>query len=486
MNPFEDIEKKLDSTKQKTTLETDERILADMQAEFDRASKVAPAVYSISPAYKIAAAVIIAALIVGAVVFTTRQENTKSKNIVELEPTAPAEIPESPNVPEEIAPPVEIVATEPEDKKAQDFRAEFEHIIALAKAEDVNGLLTALDDTDMPLQMIIANYLSQFGDEHTADILEDLGQKHFPDEPNNFFKLASGKIKAAYLDVTEEINDLNIIEPEIALEEPCEVIAEPNIPLFTLNGYILNEANEPLTSARIRIVAGKTDLETKTDAEGYYEIKGLPGDANLTIIPYKNSYGHNLFHFDPIDSDTTLDIRIFPQAYDWYNKPAPELIVQQWLNCEPFTLADLKGQHILLYLGLSEKGSNPYQDLLEFNKHYFDFNDLSIVAVHEYLQADGNDLDKLYDFIETQQIEVPIAVDADSDLAQGIALEDELHFEDGRITYKQRGLRSGGATHSIYEVRQRPSYYLIDPNGILLKCIGESEIETVLSDFMHQ
>ena len=194
MNPFEDIEKKLASAKKKPPVESDERILADMRADFDRASKVAPVIYNVSAFYKIAAAVIIAAVILVAVLCINGRDSTEPEKTIVEETVVPIETPAAVNVPEDIVHPIETVAVEPQEDKEQLQRARVEQIMTLAKTEDVNGLLAALDDTNMPIQMIIAHYLGQFGDGHAADILVDLGHEHFPDDPNNFFELTANKI----------------------------------------------------------------------------------------------------------------------------------------------------------------------------------------------------------------------------------------------------------------------------------------------------
>jgi len=485
MSAFENIENELGKIKNQTTTEMDERILIDAITELNRASKVGPSVYIRQMYFKIAAIIVVGVTVIGAALFITRDKTPQKKHIITNEqPAYQMIVPEEVN--EKVIEMVRLVnAEENEQFMEKDLRKDIEHVMTLARDRDVNGLLATMDGVELQMQMVIANYLGQIGDERIAERLEELGIEQFPDEPDNFFELTAERIRARLPKVTDEINEVNIVKSELVSHEPCEVTAEPNLWHYSLNGYLFDEINEPISSAKISFITGDSRAEAITDDDGWYEVTGLPGNADLSIVPFKDGYGYNTFNIDPFDGNSVLDIQIFPQAYDIYNKPAPELIVREWLNTEAINLNDLIGRNVLLCMGLSHKGTDPYKALVELNENIYDTNNCEILIVYEYLSEDANSITDLLGIIESQAIQIPIAIDEHMDIARDIVLEDELSYVGNRIRYKRKGVRTGGATHSIYQANQRPCYFLIDPNGILQKCIPEKELKAELKEIMN-
>jgi hypothetical protein len=63
-------------------------------------------------------------------------------------------------------------------------------------------------------------------------------------------------------------------------------------------------------------------------------------------------------------------------------------------------------------------------------------------------------------------------------------LPDSKVVDGQKISIKKRPLTEAGATHSIYEVRATPSFYLINPDGILITCVHRAQIEDLVADLL--
>lgn len=235
----------------------------------------------------------------------------------------------------------------------------------------------------------------------------------------------------------------------------------------SLAGYILNENNEPLAGASVSAVVGEESFEAISDSFGWYEFENLPNSVATQIVPYFDGYGHNLFGYDRTECNSRLDIQIFPQAYDWYGRPAPPLLVRKWLNCEPFDIEILEGNVVLIcFVGDYTRPGNRLYDIEELHDYYSEQGGLSIIMVNNYVEPNSPKEDGLLDVIEELEIGFPFAVDENADAAEEIMLPEYRSFEGNRISVK-KSRTSSGATNSVYQVRQRPAYFLIDKNGIL-------------------
>ena len=244
----------------------------------------------------------------------------------------------------------------------------------------------------------------------------------------------------------------------------------------SLAGYILNENNEPMAGAAVNALVGEERFETTSDSNAWYELTNLPNNVATQIVPYFDSYGYNLFGYDRPDCNCRLDIQIFPQAYDWYDTPAPPLLVRDWLNSDPLDLDTLNGNVILLCLGLDLEDEKRLQKIRDIDEHFSDMNDVVVIGVHEYIEPNAPKEEALLQLIEQQQVNLPIAIDEHMDVAQELMLPDVRDLQPGAISIKIRRLKQSGATHSLYEVRQTPAYFLIDKDGLLRASIPEKDI----------
>ena len=240
----------------------------------------------------------------------------------------------------------------------------------------------------------------------------------------------------------------------------------------SLAGFVVDENNEPLKRVSITAHAGEEKFEIETNADGWYEFKNLPAGAQIKLVPYSDGYGHSPFNYTCSEANNELDIQLFPAAYDWYGKLAPSLFVKEWLNTEPITLDDLKGKVVLVNIGISISNQPRF---VEYIYEKYKEAPFVVIAIHKYTQA--GEEDKIRQFIEKYAIDFLFGTDEECSVAGDVMLPQERFRQDNRIAVPRKGLQEEGATHSLYEVKVQPAYYLIDKNGILRTSPNQTNLE---------
>ncbi len=249
--------------------------------------------------------------------------------------------------------------------------------------------------------------------------------------------------------------------------EPMPGLSEDTQWNCSLAGFVVDENNEPVSEARIGTVVAKRRFEVITDANGWYELRDLPNGVQMEVTSYFDGYGHNLFAYTCYEPNGQLDIQIFPPAYDWYDKPAPGLFVKKWFNTEPITLDELKGNVVLLYVGV--QSSEHVRFVQELNEIYSRYKEkpLALIAIHKDPNACGITEDEIKQFVEENNIEFAFGIDEEMHVVEDMIPLRERLLQKDKIAVSHRGLRREGAMYSLYEVKAEPAYYLIDKNGLL-------------------
>jgi len=217
-----------------------------------------------------------------------------------------------------------------------------------------------------------------------------------------------------------------------------------------LFGFIVNEGGEPIAGAKVSTIAGK---EIEADANGWYELQGLPAGVLSKVSVYADGYGSSTFEAAVDGND--FDIQIFPQGYELYGGQGPELFVEKWVNTEPVTLEQFLGKVVLLQVG----GLLPMQDyrlqvqrLQELQAEYGE-RGLAVIAIHQPLSVKraGEVVEEAIEsFIVEQQIRFPFGIDMESPDSP------------------KESFRTGnGATYNLYEAKASPALFLIDKQGRL-------------------
>lgn len=300
MNGFEDLEKKIQNLKRQTNAETDQQILENACAEFERSRKVRHSVYYIGPVVKTAAAVCILALTAGIAILLFNK--TEKPQPIAKEPLQKIEQIVQPEEEKQI----KIVEDKEQKESTDKLKSDLEKVAVLIQVKDTNGLLAILEDVELPAQMLAANYLGQFTNERIAEILDQLGQKHYPDEPNNLFELAADKIYA-------DLDKLQLLDAEVLATEANEV----------------KDANAPITAA---IDSNKPQIVSINPPSGsevalMFELEVIfdrPMNPNEFEINESNSVEnfmqevgafYNYIEYDSLKNKFTIPIRL---PHNWY------------------------------------------------------------------------------------------------------------------------------------------------------------------------
>jgi glutathione peroxidase-family protein len=254
----------------------------------------------------------------------------------------------------------------------------------------------------------------------------------------------------------------------------------------SVRGFVIDENNEPLAGARISSTAGGKRFEAVTDANGWYEIQGLPNGAEVGISTYFDGYGNNLFDYSGPEPNGRLDMQIFQPAYEWYDKPAPGLFVKKWLNTEPITLEALKGNVVLLCIGVQFPGHVPL--VQELNEIYSKYKGkpFSLIAIHKDPNACGVAEDAIKQFVEESNIEFAFGIDKETGVVEDMIPPQAALRRRVGIAVSHRGLRKEGAMYSLYEVKADPAYYLIDKNGLLRASPSPETLERQIDRLLEE
>jgi hypothetical protein len=253
----------------------------------------------------------------------------------------------------------------------------------------------------------------------------------------------------------------------------------------SIEGFVINESNEPLAGAKIITgYIGVRRFKAEAGAEGWYKLTGLPKDVEIKMFAFAEGYGHNPFTYKCSEPNNTADIQIFPPAYDWYDKPAPPLFVERWFNTEPITLEELAGQVVLLHVGANlKRRPEEIQELKELSETYAE-SPLVFIAIHE--RARDVTEDDIQQLIEENDVNFPFGIDQQRDVITDTLLPKSRPQEENLIRPARRDLRATGATYSIYEVKANRAYYLIDKNGLLRSSPTQSNLEEWIEYLLNE
>ena len=268
--------------------------------------------------------------------------------------------------------------------------------------------------------------------------------------------------------------------------EPMPGLSEDTQWNCSLAGFVVDENNEPMGGARIGTVVAERRFEVITDANGWYELRDLPNGVQMEVASYFAGYGYNLFAYTCYEPNGQLDIQIFPPAYDWYDKPAPGLFVKKWFNTEPITLDELKGNVVLLYVGV--QSSEHVRFVQELNEIYSRYKEkpLALIAIHKDPNACGITEDEIKQFVEENNIEFAFGTDEEMHVVEDMIPLRERLLQKDRIAVSHRGLRREGAMYSLYEVKAEPAYYLIDKNGLLRASPSPETLERWIEHLLEE
>ncbi|MHC4411643.1 MAG: carboxypeptidase regulatory-like domain-containing protein [Planctomycetota bacterium] len=248
--------------------------------------------------------------------------------------------------------------------------------------------------------------------------------------------------------------------------KPVEGLSEKKKWNCTLSGFVIDENGEPIADAEVSTRIAEEFFGTQTDASGRYELSGLPEGVPLEMNVSAEGYGNNLLTYTCFEAESKTDIQVFPPAYDWYVQAGIDLSGYPE-NAESLTC--------LLHL---EQMRNILKD--------YEGKQLAAIAIHKYLYEKTLSEDKIVQLIEENGINFPFAVDDKMDVVKDMKLAGERSLQEGVIKVSPRGLTVSGATHSLYDVKARPAYYIIDKNGLLRGAPSEDNLTDWIEELLSE
>jgi hypothetical protein len=240
----------------------------------------------------------------------------------------------------------------------------------------------------------------------------------------------------------------------------------------TIQGRIVDERRRPLTNRAIRVRLGRSSQWLRTDAAGYFALTDLPRAAAVTVTVEVDGYGSWSRIATP--DDFACDFRVCPQGYDVVGKTALPVFAETWFNHEPTTLERLRGQVVVLAFRGFDRDVDPGLSRILDLQNEYGADGLQIVAIYNCLPT-------------TSAMAEDIIAGHLTALFEGASIAGVLDADTTAVADLMPAERpagaAAGATHWMYQVHQRPAFYLIDKEGIVRYCTGD---DTELRDWIER
>ncbi len=316
MNGSGNLEEKLRKIRLDTPSSTDEQILTEATAQFERASKL-----RVGRSRRTITTVVVIILIVAvfaAIVFlTSRGEVKRSRpRVTERQEVTdqPVQI-EKPKQPE-IQPQPRRPEIKREDKPSRrkqavnDTEAKLAHISSLADAGDINGLVDILKTGDIVSRMAAVKLLSNMSDEGAQEALNELAATLDPNNPEDYF-LADAL----------GVEDFGLSEEETAEDEAkAGKVTEPNTPAAKKEQPTMKSLTGWLTDVNGYTVEGKIQvgrIGAMTDDNGAFSIEQPNFAEFISCLGYAVSTDGNMgtvFQWYENDDLNGIEIVCMPSA----------------------------------------------------------------------------------------------------------------------------------------------------------------------------
>jgi len=221
----------------------------------------------------------------------------------------------------------------------------------------------------------------------------------------------------------------------------------------SLSGVVVNEHDQPIGGLRVSVSsATQPCADTLTDHRGRFSFTHLPDAPILRLSADIEGLPDRPWTSPPNRSG--LRLKLLPPHYPLLDKPAPPLIVDQWLANEPAQPPSFKNRVTLLQIGANIAHRPSQMDWVNDLRPLYDkyhAAGLDIITIHDALEPRVDpevSPATLSDMLHMQEIPWPVALDADAAKAP----------DSVPTRY------SAGATYSVF---QGGGFFLIDRRGIL-------------------
>jgi hypothetical protein len=217
-----------------------------------------------------------------------------------------------------------------------------------------------------------------------------------------------------------------------------------SVPPDAMAGKVIDENRKPVRGARVyAYLEGQSTVEVRTSWFGYFVLEGLPHDRPLTVGVSTPEYGHQ--RFPDRQTGQRYELQIAPHGYELHGKPAPALQIEKWYNAEPTSLDALRGQVVLLHVGIHIDSYDNYNRGVLRMAAQYGGRGLTVIAVYDGLRGswrrDATD-DEIVAYLGARGIAFPVGLDV-----------------------AERG--GNGRTYVAYGAHASPAKFLIDKKGIL-------------------
>ena len=231
-----------------------------------------------------AAAILLIGIVIGGSLIWNIKEGGEDTTVVKKEDfpkekpviVKEVEVKESPvveEVPEE---------QEPEEPARPDIESELKRIYAMAKAEDVEGLIGVLEEGEFAGKLVAASYLMKIGDESAIEPLEKLSAEWYGDKDVNPFSAVIAAIRKRVA------GDLEEVVPEVT-DKPA-ITKESFKPRGVLSGLITDKSTGlPIKGVRLEI-SNRRYHRAETDPNGFYYLDEIHEDGNHRIKVESREY----------------------------------------------------------------------------------------------------------------------------------------------------------------------------------------------------
>lgn len=250
--------------------------------------------------------------------------------------------------------------------------------------------------------------------------------------------------------------------------------ARPGAPVDTalwdgqIAGRVVDEKGQPLVGASVypRLPTGGGTGD-ETDIHGGFVVKGVPreGAAELFASLDRRSGSARL------EPGKGRQLKILPQAFELLGKPAPALLIENWIVAGPAgkdgqgpaSWQDFRGKVVLLHAGVWRKRGGSEVELVKGFLERHRAQGLEAVTVHIDQDAEPGEL-KAY--AERFGIDWAFGVDADPRKVVGL-----------------QGRTENGALESLLA---GPGFFLVDKLGILRAAPGWREMDDVIEKLLAE
>ena len=227
----------------------------------------------------------------------------------------------------------------------------------------------------------------------------------------------------------------------------------------TIAGRIVGEDGKPLSGVVVSAEGGVADAIT--DLAGRFTLEHVPADRKVNVGARCEGYGYWSWTVQP--GEAGREFQMLRPGHGLFGKPAPGLMVDEWVQGKVEGWAGLKGKVVLLEVG------DPDVVMTKRLLDRYGPKGLMVVTVREHAAAEREP--GVEAWCKENGVTWAVGVDAD--------------VEKTPAWVKER--QGSGATASVYDSREfTSSMYLMDTGGVVRGAPAGSEVEGEIGKLLRE